>query len=184
MQGHVHLNAKTQLPYTTLYLHYECNEYCRWSEQYSRTTVTYVGKKQDFADEFILHQFPEGIPQGQFSFPFGFQLPHGLPGSFKESCCKNVKIYYPITAFAIDYRQPATKPESKIFAIVIEPPRSPSTPNTQLYNVGHPRTCCCCDQGTSAINVTYNTTSVASGQPVKLNIDVDNRQCKQNVKHV
>mgnify|MGYP000872290408 CR=1 FL=1 len=184
VQGKVHIHAKAALSYTNLYLHYENKEYCRWSETYGRSTVTYVGKKQNFADEFILHQFPGGIPQGQYTFPFGFQLPAGLPGSFKEGCCKNFKIYYPVTAFMIDYQNPNSKPEFKVCATVIEPPRFPNQTNVRLKNIGNPKTCCCCDQGTSAIDVLYDTTTVKSGQPVRLTINVDNRQCKQNVKNV
>lgn len=112
IQGQVHLIAKQNLPYTALILHYENKEHCRWSETYGKTSVTYDGKKNNFADEFVLRKFDQGIPQGQYVFPFSFSVPMGLPGSYSGSTnCKTVKIYYPVKAFLIDYRNPAIKPE-------------------------------------------------------------------------
>eukprot|EP00300_Choanocystis_sp_HF-7_P021769 c20866_g1_i1.p1 GENE.c20866_g1_i1~~c20866_g1_i1.p1 ORF type:complete len:408 (-),score=77.19 c20866_g1_i1:28-1224(-) len=56
------------------------------SRRTQRTTETIQSKSQIFKTENLLHTFPGGsVPAGQYSFPFSYVLPVGLPCSFQAT---------------------------------------------------------------------------------------------------
>lgn len=71
-------------------------------------------------------------------------------------------------------------PYSSCFLNVTEPPRFVNS-QQNLMDAVEPIGCCCCSQGTSQTTVTFTNNIARSGDALLVNVQNDNRSCKQPI---
>lgn len=89
--GTVYLTLKEAIPSRTLKLIIRGYEKCEYeysyvvsvgNEEYESRTSKRSAKQPFLTEDIKMIEYPGGFPRGCFSFPFQYQLPHGIPGVF------------------------------------------------------------------------------------------------------
>ena len=87
---------------------------------------------------------------------------------------------YPIRAYLADYINNKKSHAYAYNVTIIEPPRIVPA-ETIGSKITNPKICCCCEQGTSRLDVKHSRNICRGGELISLNIHVDNKQCKKKV---
>jgi len=137
-------------------------------------------KNEVFNSTVSLHSFNGTLNQGQYQFPFSFQLPDNIPGSFDikhENHEGRVKytligILYVGTSDPIKYRSEL---------IVRQQPLASdySVPKVQDQHVS----ICCKNHGRCVLKCKFQSDNYQPGQEAMLMCGIDNSSCSALIKH-
>ena len=150
-----------------------------------RTKRTPVWNKRVFLEERkVVFDFSSGVPVGQFSFPFEFQVPSWAPPSVFLASLKRsrLRIYYKVKAEILS-NYSLTRVEGERRVVVRRPPLEMAA--------GHMRedralvkTLCCIDQGLTKIQVCFQSNAYSCSQQAVCCVEVDNTGCKLPVDKI
>jgi len=148
----------------------------------NKRTVNRYSRNPFFSNEIKVAS--EGTMSGQYSFPFSFKLPTGIPGSYEyASASGDANIVYPVKC---TIHVPGTfnrKIEEKAYVHVIQSPRESKALHdmtTSEVNMG----CCCCycrycpSNGTVQIETTSERNVYNTGESINLNINIKNESVR------
>lgn len=83
----------------------------------------------------------------------------------------------------MDYNNEKKRVDYTYNLTVLEPPRI-AQQNSVARDSANPQVCCCVDQGRTEIEVRFRNEAVRTDTPLQLDVKVNNRACKQPIKHV
>jgi len=157
--------------------------------------VSRYEKREFFKVRIPVYSLNQTIAQGQYSFPFRFVMPQGLPGTFvvegsrgfghHERCgdqAYDAACLYKIKATCGEVGRLGTWPlkHTVMLNLVERPP-----PIMQVVSeaTAHVRICCCFNRGTVHIKMRAEKNSYAPGEVIRVLADFENRS-KSVVRHV
>ncbi|CAD8136300.1 unnamed protein product [Paramecium pentaurelia] len=197
--GNIYLNIfKDGYPGGVVLLKVSGKEKCHWTESYSHTTtgadgkqeqhteyVTYSGQTQFYQHRVAIWTFNTPcLPVGQYTFPFQFQLLSHLPGSyFEKGSDFQAKISYSVKAEIESYNKSYKNIKHSQPLVVREPLKQNMTALMGQMEV-KASTWCCIDQGTSYIKCVFDKNHYLPGDTAYLWADLDNSNCKLDVKRI
>ena len=126
------------------------------------------------------------LPPGDYTIPFEFDLPANLPASIMFQKKDNFEkpkaiIKYSVTARIINHDK--TQLQYKQMLVLHEPPVA-FQENTNLQQKVGITVCCCCDKGSTALNVQFNKNVFYGNEICAANVAVDNHECKSKINSV
>lgn len=164
----------------------------RWNPQtkrmetvtlYKYITVVRQDTRMLFKFNYMLGNCNGFLDQGQYCYPFSFQIPPGLPGSFEYYDNNTIaSIVYSVTAKAISISNRSSKVKGYNILIVRQPQESfnylpQATINRQMSS-------CCQDKGKVEFGLSYNKNGFFPGDKLEAIICLDNKQCTLNCKSI
>jgi hypothetical protein len=198
--GTVHLNLIAPFPGNRLIFKIKGTESARWIEWIAMTRdlgggmvqhysypIEIVGEADIIDQNIRVYNWLQSdtIFSGQYSFPFSFKLPSGLPGSFFMQNTQAVaEINYSMSA----YLEPINEKnyprlEYKSYVTI----REPVQPNIQQKELSIDRELqifCCCRQGKINLKATIDRDAYAPLDTMKILVEVDNAKGKLNAKSI
>ena len=188
--GNAYVNIMTPTNFTGVYLKVKGHENVYWVEHQTRTRTVYrngqsqtetytvevphVGKRQIFKTEYMILQGGQML-QGQYTVPFSFMIPMGIPGSFelsgKDYSCSvryavKAKVAVPgMLKSDLKHQAPLT---------VIQPPPAFST-NISANALANVITWCCVNRGQAQLAFQADKDAFYTGEQVFLTASADNK---------
>jgi len=207
--GTINLNLVQQYPGTQLYITLKGVEYTRWIQRVRKTSrrtsgrtgrrrggrrkgrvshhyvrVPRSAKLETINEEFPIHTWTQTqgyIPPGQYSFPFAFMVPKGLPGSFYfERGTSQGSIRYIIKGMlaSTDRNVPIVKHERDI---VIRENLYQQIQTREVLIDKNIKSCCCCSKGRLNIKTHFEKNAYAPGETARMITEIDNSQCSSAI---
>lgn len=198
VNGWIHLSLLQAFPCDALHLVISGKEKVRFittreandpkTHKFGKVVEVHEDSNEFFEHTFPLHsQFGQYFPPGQYSFPFSFKLSDGLPGSFchkytseGEKCF--AKTVYKILAGLKDpYTNRAVFQEIRF--IVDQKWEFSNGPQQRDENkklTGY----CCVELGSFRLSCRYDRDKFVVGENAVMQIEVDNSECKSDVKTI
>lgn len=85
VQGTIHINCLENRPHQNLLIKIEGKEhtyvFIRRGNVYLDAALNSPFDRNTYTQDLVIAQFTNGIPQGQYNFPFSILLPSSLPAS-------------------------------------------------------------------------------------------------------
>lgn len=75
------MDVKADRPYRSLVLSLAGDESVMWTEHHDKHTYVFSNSFDSYRGQTVISEF-NGLPQGQYVFPFRFALPTMITGSF------------------------------------------------------------------------------------------------------
>ncbi|CAD8065975.1 unnamed protein product [Paramecium sonneborni] len=196
VKGNIYLNVGGgAFPSSTIYLKVKGSEKAKWSEtktvwetipgtnppqrQSKQVTEHYDNENEFYQHKIPVYIFQQGmIPQGQYTFPFGFKLKENLPGSFEYSEKDlECRIRYSVKAEIDSPNKSLDKIKYKQEFLVREPIKE-IVNQTEGQQVLQPTSCCCIPLGTIFFKFQFDKTAYQPGDIAQLQVEIDNSQSK------
>lgn len=140
-----------------------------------------------FNNRFPVHHFHSGfMAAGQYSFPFSFMLPTGLPSSFSYKFKKDGEDCFAITSYEIsatlenatgtsmNYSLPLSVNQQQVFS-------NDSTRMEMNTDVTH---CCCIGKGRAKITSYFEKNDYIPGEKAYLITEADNSNCTAQINFI
>lgn len=152
-------------------------------------THTYYVTHQDynafFNHQFVIYRFStDFIPAGQYTFPFSFALPAGLPSTFNHTFhrygANHAKVNYTVGARVGAFMQLGA-PISCTQNFVLNQELIASTGNVRKEICKEVKSCCCCSKGDSKIVSYFEKNDYCPGETAFMITEVDNSKCKADI---
>jgi len=199
VSGTIYLNLVQDYPGSTLYISVLGDERVHFIDRVAKHKKGRNGQRKTYyvdvhrrAHRSILNKsFPvyswgNGgiIPRGQYSFPFSFLVPQGLPGSMY--LCRNRaqgSIAYSMEA----YLQPSNSNIPKLgnsMPIIVREAVIQNIQTQQVKKQEKIKTCCCCDRGVVAFSTFFEKNAYAPTETARASAEIDNSQCKNKINDV
>jgi hypothetical protein len=158
-------------------IHSNLHEHSRKSHKIIRE-----GRKILFKNSSIINTTK--IQKGQFIFPFKFQIPMNLPGSFEYYDKDNIGyIKYQISARLISMAEPENDIFNTNILLVRQAPQYFEYP-AQLSNTKNIYSWCCLPKGNSTLTVSYAKNFFSPDETVQVICDLDNLRCDLNANSI
>ena len=194
LTGTIYINLIAPYPGSKLCLKMKGTEYAHWVDtdtqtangQTSTTSVTRRGRRVIIENIIDVYNWPNGtdLPPGQFSFPFSFRVPDGIPGSFFLHHGQTIgEIRYRLEAFLKPTQRKDAKIKHKVDILVREPVKGQIEATCLTLNKPI-TTWCCIKQGSVKVKTSFGKNIYAPSEEVKILAEVDNSECKLNIKDV
>lgn len=134
-------------------------------------------------------EFSDGVPAGQYVYPFTFKLPHHSPSTFSfsgdvQSCFVKACIEYFCTAeLVVNSEETLNLKHTR--PILVRSRKAKNKVNESVETVHVVPGCCCTTKGRTRLKLTIkNEEHSISGGTVKYKLDPDNSQCSAAINHV
>ncbi len=149
-------------------------------EPTDKVTEKLKDKKEIFRLEVPIYQMNGNLNVGQYQFPFAFQLPDGIPGSFDiKHLDYEGRVRYTLTAALVSDRRDPIKYRSEL---VVR--QNPKIANYNAPITSEQAVCVCCvSKGRSRIECCFQTDTYQPGQEAVLMCKSDNRACTVGVRN-
>jgi hypothetical protein len=186
--GEILINMPYNYPASTLHLSSGGNE-----EVHMYDGPTHSRSTSQTAEVYSLtssvKEFSDGVPPGQYVYPFTFKLPHHSPSTFSytgdvQGCFVKATIDYFCTVELVVHSEASlnlrhTRP------ILVRSRRAKGKVNEQVESVHIVPGCCCSSKGMTRLKLTNrNEDHSVTGGVVKYKLDPDNSQCSAAINHV
>lgn len=184
VDGSVYMDVYQPIVLQCLDLCMKGKERVKWMEtrmEGGREVIeTKKDKKEIFNHTVVLYNFNGTLEKGQYQFPFSFQLPDHIPGSFNikledhEGQVKYTLIgmLYAGIGDPIKYRS----------ELVIRQTSAIANYNTPVLQ-DRPVSACCKNLGRCVMKCWFQSDSYQPGQEAMLMCAIDNRQCQTSIKN-
>ena len=194
VKGNIFVNIIQPYPGKVLYLSIEGHEFCQWARRIrekdkikgrveKKKKCGPRGYRDIYSHKIAIHSFgDQRIPQGQWNFPFYFELDKDMPATFKYNTPKiDSSIVYRMKAIIESADLKAVKnmehsQELSIFQIQDEnyaPLSKNQSLEATLFWVF--------SRGNTQINAFLNKNNYVIGEEVVLTCEIDNKQCKSQI---
>lgn len=183
VSGTIYLNLTKDYPGEKLCLRITGNEYTKWIENEKEAKKNpNVSTIMRFADnvlinkEIEIHNWNkrEYIPKGQYTFPFQFAVPKGLPSSFyfrRGTAVAQIKYF--IAVFIKSEKKKVPQVSFQIPVLIRETPEA-ALESKEISTSNNLTTCCCIHHGTVTMRTAFEKNAVAPGEKVTIISEVDN----------
>ncbi|CAK4185254.1 unnamed protein product [Aphanomyces euteiches] len=201
ISGSIHVDVREPIECNEVVVFVGGKEKVSWSEQHTRTvdgkthtqTRYFTNRREFFKQKIILYNVQHTLPAGQYVYPFQYQLPFGLPGSFDNQHDSSVtaKIEYYIKGaigvngfFNRDLKKKQTLTVYAQLAGVVAPSVGEKHHTVRLM--------CCIPQGTCTLRAAIDKNLYGPGEVPQIQVDIQNQskrdirtmQCRLNRKVV
>jgi hypothetical protein len=199
LRGTIYLNLTNAYPGDKICLSVKGTEYCKWVDRVHHSRQKPDGTMESYYEdipreatidiikqELDVYDWNKGaiIPKGQYTFPFQFNVPQGLPGSFffrRGNAVAEIK--YSVEGFLKPEKDSVPKLKHKVPVTVRE------NPNTQIQTKEvsiskNLTTWCCCDQGTCTMRTAFEKNAYAPSEEARVITEVDNSKCSLGIPNV
>ena len=188
LPGIIHLKLNQTVQATALCLLFSGNEYCEWKQSrqeadaqgnITRVTRTYTGRSPVVHQKFPVYLCPNGIlDAGDYSFPFVFQVPENIQGSFElDSGSSEASIKYTLTAMA---EASSMQIEQSTILLNISQLMT-DTIYSIADDVSTPITSCCRYKGYVQFKTYFAKNAYSVGEIAECIVEVNNGNCKLDV---
>ncbi|OMJ70403.1 hypothetical protein SteCoe_31627 [Stentor coeruleus] len=128
----------------------------------------------------LLH-WSSPLAAGDYSIPFSYEIPKGVPGSF-EGSVKDLFLhtFYTITA-KLESKSEVLRQKNSV--IISEGPRIHESPFALEKSAGI-KSCCCVNKGDSLIKLSLPQNTYEVNQKIDLTVEIDNSHGKTSVKNL
>lgn len=179
--GTIYLNLTKDYPGEKLCLRITGNEYTKWVENEKQAhknpnPVTRFADNLIVNKEIEIHNWNkrEYIPKGQYTFPFQFAVPKGLPSSFYFRRVTAVaQIKYFITVFTKSEKKKVPQISYQI-PVLIRESFEANVESKEISTNSNLTTCCCIHHGSIGIRTAFEKNAVAPGETVSIISEIDN----------
>lgn len=199
LSGNIYLDLVNAYPGDKICIAIKGTEHAKWIDKEARyrqrpdgTQETYyvdVVREQGIdiiKQDLDVYDWQRGaiIPKGQYTFPFRFAVPKGLPGSFFFRGGTTVaEIRYSVEGYLKPERDNVPKLKHKLEVTVRESPNL----NIQTKEISINKkltTWCCFDQGTVSMRTAFEKNAYAPGEEARIICEVDNSKCQLAIPDV
>ncbi|CAD8048083.1 unnamed protein product [Paramecium sonneborni] len=184
VRGNIFLNiCKAGYQGNIVQLTIKGKEKVEWDERSGEDTRTYRGKNKFYIQTVPIYTFQNQVAQvGQYVFPFQFQLPLHLPGSFYSknfdefgSICYQVKAKFSTT----QPNKPSIRNKQEF---IVREPIKQMVISQQQERISNLKVCCCFEKGSSRIKSFCDKNHYLPGEQAQLTIEIDNQNCNLNIE--
>ena len=146
----------------------------------NKVTEKLKDKKEIFRYEVPLYQVNGNLNVGQYQFPFAFQLPDRIPGSFDiKHLDHEGRVKYNLIAALVSDRKDPIKHKSEL---VVR--QQPTIANYNSPVTSEQGVCVCCiSKGRCKLECSFQSDAYQPGQQAVLMCRADNRACNVGIKN-
>jgi hypothetical protein len=197
--GSVNLNCTRQFPSQGVFLLVKGVERCKWVERRTRRVpdgrdengnerfrneeyfVDHVGRKRFFDVRIPVYPFQNYCLPGQYSFPFSFQLPAGLPGTFNESGERWNTTYEAETSYFItgDIHCADNSEIRHQQRLIVYEKLMTDVQAVALDKTANIYVCCCLNRGSVHMASTFDKNAYVSGETAQVVCKVENNSTSE-----
>lgn len=192
--GTINLNCTRQFPSSGVFLIVKGVERCKWVERRTRQIpdgrdengnqryrteeyfVEHTGRNRFFDARIPVYSYQNYCMPGQYSFPFQFQLPAGLPGTFAESGRRWGTTYEAETSYFITgdvHCADGSEIRHQQRLIVYEKLMT-DIQAVALEKTANIYVCCCINRGSVHMESTFDKNAYVSGETAQVVCKVQN----------
>ncbi|KAK0043382.1 arrestin domain-containing protein 3 [Biomphalaria pfeifferi] len=192
VQGYVTLTLKESMKMRGIRLKFEGKAYVHWSERHTTgtgdnrrtTTRHYSAHEKYFEQEFLLFGIwpnqgsdTKELPAGTYTYPFQFQLPHGLPSSL-EAYYGHVR--YTVSSnidkpWKFDHKTKRPFTVISILDLNQMPDASRSLQETKQKHL----CCLCCKSGPIQATFRLDRAGYVPGEAILINAEISNASSRK-----
>eukprot|EP00826_Nyctotherus_ovalis_P032390 TRINITY_DN2609_c0_g2_i4.p1 TRINITY_DN2609_c0_g2~~TRINITY_DN2609_c0_g2_i4.p1 ORF type:complete len:459 (-),score=75.27 TRINITY_DN2609_c0_g2_i4:277-1653(-) len=185
VDGSVYMDVLKPLALQRLDLCVKGKERIQWEETTHagghRRTSTHSKTKKVFKHTVMLHRFTQTLGQGQYEFPFCFQLPSYIPGTFNiKHSDHEAYIKYVTVAMLYNKAGKCYKYNSEL--VVREVPIIANC--NKSVNKEKVVTTCCSELGRCALKCWFESDVYQPGEEARLACAIDNTHCQARIKNI
>eukprot|EP00039_Didymoeca_costata_P000549 m.46114 g.46114 ORF g.46114 m.46114 type:complete len:433 (-) comp10336_c0_seq1:81-1379(-) len=194
VHGTIYLNCLTTFPCRGLHITLEGEEKTHWIDIHTETRwrdgpngrESYEhreerprhGRREFFCVKVPVYNFAGQVMPGQYSFPFSFQLPPGLPGIIEARLGNNNQtrgsIYYTVTG-ECDIAGFLVNTEIKHSQNIVVLQRLQGAITNTMNEAQESVTCCCCvNKGSAHLKAHLDKNAYAPGEIVNILCNIEN----------
>lgn len=190
ISGNTYVNIVTPTNFSGVYLKVKGQENVYWVEHQTRTRTVYrdgkshtetytvdiphVGKRRIFKTEYMILQGGQML-QGQYTVPFSFMIPSGIPGSFELSGVDyTCSVRYAVKAKVVIPGMLKSNLKHEAPLTVIQPPPAFST-NISASATANVIIWCCFNRGQAQLGFHTDKDAFFTGEQVLVTASADNR---------
>lgn len=140
-----------------------------------------------FNHRIPIHNFAGGfIPAGQYSFPFCFVLPTGLPSSFKYKFRKDMEDCFAMTSYEVRASLENQSETSLNYTVplAVNQPMQLSDGSKRMEMDTTVKHCCCIDKGSAKIVSYFEKQNYVPGETAYLITEADNTKSSAAISSI
>jgi hypothetical protein len=140
-----------------------------------------------FNNRFPVHHFQGGfLAAGQYSFPFSFVLPTGLPSSFSYKFTKDHEACFAMTSYEISATLGSAAGPALSFSLPlsVNQPQIFSNPSQRMEMNQEVTHCCCVAKGRAKITSYFEKNEYVPGETAFLITEADNMHSQAAINHI
>jgi len=194
--GTINIQLHQPFPGYQLHMTLQGTEFARWVQRQRRTrrrkgktshyyvNVTRRAQLETINQNITIYTWDQNqgmIPPGQYSFPFAFMIPKGLPGSFyfqRGSAIGSIR--YLIKGFLVpsDPRVPTVQHERDL---TIRENLYQQIQTRETFVNKEIKSCCCISKGNLNIKTYFEKNAYAPGETARIISEIDNSSCSSAI---
>jgi len=202
LSGNIYVDLRANYPGDMLCLEVKGTEYTKWIDKEARQRprqggqpgemeTYYVDVQREATREIIKNDLVvydwaarQVIRPGQYTFPFAFQIPSGLPGSFFFKSGNAVaEIKYSVEGYLKPEVEQVPRLKHKVYLTMREKVQS-TIQQKELNLTKKISTWCCVDQGTISLKAAFEKDAYCPGEEARMLTEIDNGKCNLNIPNV
>jgi len=202
LSGTIYVDLKMPYPGDKLCIEVKGSEFTKWIDREARhrpkeggqpgemetyyVDIPREGKRDIISNDLTVYDWigKQTIPPGQYTFPFAFQIPAGLPGSFffqRGGAVAEIK--YSVEGYLKPEVDTIPKLKHKLFLTMREDMQK-NIQTKELNLTKSLSTWCCINQGTISLRTAFEKNAYAPGEEARMLTEIDNSKCGLNVDNV
>jgi hypothetical protein len=195
--GKIGFNLTNNCPPITVYITIMGYERVMWRRRVRRGKSTRVVTYRDHAlacnQRFVVMQSAQSFLPGQYSYPFTFQVPAGIPGTYghesgyhsnRAECSVTYMLYAELVLNDVQPGQQGMIGRSMCPIVIMQQARTPYNYNMEANITNKVTTWCCCNKGNVGVNCTFEKDVVRIDEAVTMRFNIDNSNSKIGIKTV
>jgi len=202
LSGNIYVDLRASYPGDMICLEVKGSEFTKWIDREARQRPNpngpegametyYVDIPREATRNIIKNDLTvydwaknQIIPPGQYTFPFAFQIPGNLPGSFYFQRGNAVaEIKYSVEGYLKPERDNVPKLKHKVYLTMREKMQQ-TIQQKELNLTKKISTWCCIDQGTISMRTAFEKDAYAPGEEARMLTEIDNAKCSLNIENV
>jgi len=205
LSGTIYVDLKVPYPGDKICLEVKGSEYVKWIEKEARHRPStqpnappgametyYVDVTREATRDIIQNDLTvydwigkTTVPPGQYTFPFSFQIPPGLPGSFFFRRGEAVaEIKYSVEGYLKPETDNIQKLKHKLYLTMREVMQQHIQTPKELTLNKPLSTWCCLSAGAINLRTAFEKDAYAPGEEARMLTEIDNSKCSLNVDNV
>jgi len=202
LSGNIYVDLRVPYPGDMICLEVKGSEFTKWIDREARqrpnpngppgametyyVDVPREGSRDIIKNDLVVYDWAKNqiIPPGQYTFPFAFQIPGNLPGSFYFQRGGAVaEIKYSVEGYLKPERDNVPKLKHKVYLTMREKMQQ-NIQQRELNLTKKISTWCCIDQGTISMRTAFEKDAYAPGEEARMLTEIDNAKCSLNIESV
>lgn len=195
--GKVAFTLNQNTPAVSVYISIIGYERVMWRKRVRRgkstTVVTYRDHICACNQRFIVMQSNQSFLPGSYSYPFTFQVPAGIPGTYghesgyhsnRAECSCTYMMYVELVMNNVPQGSQGMLGRAMCPIVIMQQARTPYNYNMEAKIDNKITTWCCCSQGSVSVNCVFEKDVVRMNECVTMRFNIDNANSKVGIKSV